>query len=252
MNAGLFDWVDAFSPKAERAKTILESFDARITKALDDYNVPGLALGVIVDGHIVYAKGFGYRDFENKSPVNTETLFAIGSCTKAFTTFIMGNLVEEGLFHWDQPVIDVLPDFRLWDQYATTSLTIRDLLTHRSGLPRHEFAWYNSNISKKDMLKRLRFLQPSSDIRQRYQYGNLMYFTVGLAMEEATGKIWEEIVEEKILRPLGMKNTNFSVEETKKKCKLRLSIYRKKLSCKKNPISKLVINCPCWWTQFEC
>ena len=216
LNAGLFDWIEAFSSKAERAKNILESFDAGIAKALEDYDVPGLAVGVIVDGHVVYAKGLGYRDLENKVPVTTETLFAIGSCTKAFTTFVMGNLVDEGIIHWDQPVIDALPEFRLWDQYATTNLTIRDLLTHRSGMPPHEFVWYNSKMSKTEMLKRIRFLQPSSDIRKRYQYGNLMYFTAGLLMEEATGKTWEELVQEKILTPLGMNHTNFSVEKTKK------------------------------------
>lgn len=244
LNAGLFDWVDAFSPKAERAKDLLETFDATIEKALNDYDVPGLAVGVIVDGHVVYAKGFGYRDIENKMPVTRETLFAIGSCTKAFTTFVMGNLVDEGILHWDQPVIDVLPEFRLWDQYATTNLTIRDLLTHRSGMPRHEFVWYNSKMSKSEMLKRIRFLQPSSDIRERYQYGNLMYFTAGLAMEEATGKTWEELIQEKILAPLEMKHTNFSVEETKKHHNYAFPYLEKHEELKKIPFRNLSLIAP--------
>lgn len=244
LNAGLFDWVDAFSPKAERAKDLLASFDATITEALNDYEVPGLAVGVIVDGHVVYTKGFGYRDLENKMPVNSETIFAIGSCTKAFTTFTMGCLVDQGILHWDELVIDVLPEFRLWDQYATTNLTIRDILTHRSGMPRHEFVWYNSKMSKAEMLKRIRFLQPSADIRERYQYGNLMYFTAGLAMEEATGKSWEELIQEKILDPLEMKNTNFSVEETKKSTNYAFPYLEKHNELKKIPFRNLSLIAP--------
>ncbi|PIS03426.1 MAG: hypothetical protein COT85_00140 [Chlamydiae bacterium CG10_big_fil_rev_8_21_14_0_10_42_34] len=216
LNAGIFDWFEALSPKAEIAKEQLANFDPLIEEALKDYQVPGLAVGVIVDGHVVYAKGFGYRDVENKLPVTPDTLFAIGSCTKAFTTFAMGNLVDEGKLCWDQPVIDILPEFRLWDQFATTNVTIRDLLTHRSGMPRHEFVWYNSKMDKKEMLKRIRHLQPSFEIRQRYQYGNLMYFTAGLAIEEATGKPWDEVIQDRILNPLGMTHTNFSVDATQK------------------------------------
>lgn len=214
LNAGLFDWVDSYSPKAQHAKDVLQGCDALIEQALIDFDVPGIAVGVVVDGEVVYAKGFGYRDVERKLPVTTDTIFAIGSCTKAFTGFLMGQLVDEGVLHWDEPVIDVISEFRLWDQYATTNLTIRDLLTHRSGLPRHEFFWYNSKMSKEEMLKRIRYLQPSYDFRERYQYGNLMYFTAGLALERATGKTWEQLIKEKILDPLNMTHTNVSVDET--------------------------------------
>ena len=113
LNAGIFDWINSGSPKAQHAKEVLGDFDALIEKALIDYGVPGLAVGVVVDGHVVYAKGFGYRDLESKLKVSKETLFAIGSCTKAFTSFAMGNLVDQGLVEWDQPIIDVLPEFRL-------------------------------------------------------------------------------------------------------------------------------------------
>lgn len=239
LHAGLFDWFDSLSPKAERAKEALEEFDALIEKALKDYQVPGVAVGVVVDGHIVYAKGFGYRDLEQQLPMNTETLFAIGSCTKAFTTFAIGNLVDEGRVEWDQPVIDILPEFRLWDQYATTSLTLRDLLTHRSGMPRHEFVWYNSKMTKSEMLKRIRYLQPSYEIRERYQYGNLMYFTAGLAMEQAAGKSWEDLICEKILNPLEMTHTNFSIEETKKTDNYAFPYLEKHDQLKKIPFRNL-------------
>lgn len=216
LNAGARHGTQTLSQKAERAIALLEGFGPLIEKALKDYQVPGLAIGVVVDGHIVYAKGFGFRDIEQKLPMNQETLFAIGSCTKAFTTFVIGNLVDEGLLEWDQPIIDTLPEFRLWDQYATTNVTLRDLLTHRTGMPRHEFFWYNSKMSKSEMLKRIRYLQPSFEIRERYQYGNLMYFTAGLAMEKVAGKPWETLIRERILVPLEMTHTNFSVEETQK------------------------------------
>ncbi len=242
--AGLFDWFETFSPKAERARDILENFEPIIEKTLEGYQIPGLAIGVVVDGHVIFAKGFGYRDLEAKLPVTKETLFAIGSCTKAFTTFVMGNLVDEGLIYWDEPVIDVLAEFRLWDQYATTNLTLRDLLTHRSGLPRHEFAWYNSKMSKEEMLKRIRYLQPSYELRERYQYGNLMYFTAGLAMERITEKSWEELVFEKILTPLEMHHTNFSVEETQKSTNFACPYLEKHDVLKKIPFRNLSLISP--------
>ena len=238
-HAGFFDWFDSLPPKAARAQEALREFDALVEKAIRDYQVPGLAVGVVVDGHIVYAKGFGYRECEQKLPMTTETLFAIGSCTKAFTTFAMGHLVDEGLLEWDQPGIDILPVFRLLDQYATTSLTLRDLLTHRSGLPRHEFVWYNSKASKNDLLKQLRYLQPSREIRERYQYGQLMYFTAGLAMEKATGQLWEDLIREKILYPLQMTHTNFSVEDSQKTENYAFPYLEKQGRLKKIPFRDL-------------
>ncbi len=239
LNAGIFGWFDSLSPKAQRAQDLLEGFDAKIEKALIDFQVPGIAVGLVVDGQVVYAKGFGYRDLELKLPVTNETLFAIGSCTKAFTTFAMGNLVDEGLIQWDDPVIDVLPEFRLWDQYATTNLTIRDLLTHRTGMPRHEFVWYNSKMNKSELLRRIRYLQPSFEIRERYQYGQLMYFTAGLAMEKITGKTWEELIQRRILDPLEMTHTNFSVDEVQKSDNFAHPYIEKNDSLKKIPFRNL-------------
>lgn len=214
LNASVFDWLAPVSDKARRAQDLLENFDEVVEKAMKEFEVPGMSIGIVVDGHVVYAKGFGYRDLENKLPVTPDTLFPIGSCTKGFTSFVVGNLIDEGLLNWDEMVLNVLPEFRLWDQYATQNLTIRDLLTHRSGLPRHDFMWYNSTASRAELIKRIRYLEPSVDIRERYQYNNLMYLTAGCAMEQITGKTFEEIVREKILIPLEMNHTNFSIIET--------------------------------------
>jgi CubicO group peptidase (beta-lactamase class C family) len=195
---------------------MLEGFDSIVDQALKDFNVPGLGIGVVVDGHVIFVKGYGYRDVEKKLPNNGDTLFAMGSGTKAFTTCLMGILMEEGLLYWDQPVSDILPEFRLWDQYATQNLTLRDLITHRSGMPRHDFMWYNSGLSRDEILKKLRYLEPTCDIRERYNYNNLMYMVAGLAMERVGQKSWEELTTEKILKPLGMNSSHFSIELMKK------------------------------------
>ncbi len=216
LQASIFDWFSPLSDKAKRAQTILEGFDPIVEKALKDYLIPGVAIGVVVDGHIVYTKGFGFRDVEKKHPMTIDTMLPIGSCTKAFTTFAIATLVDEGLLHWDQKVIDILPEFRINDPYATQNLTIRDLLTHRSGLPRHDFMWYNSNLTRTQVMQRLRFLEPSCNIRERYQYNNLMYLTAGYAIENLTGESWEALVQEKILQPLNMSHTNFSIADMQK------------------------------------
>jgi CubicO group peptidase (beta-lactamase class C family) len=244
LQAAFFDLFQSLSPKAERAKEVLHGFDALVEQALLDYQVPGIAVGLVVDGHFIYSKGFGFRDVEKKLPVTENTIFPIGSCTKAFTTFAIGNLVDEGLLSWDQPVIDVLPQFRLWDQYATANSTIRDLLTHRTGMPRHELVWYNAKISRDELLRRIRYLQPSSNIRTRYQYGNLMYFVAGLAMEEVSGKSWEELISERILRPLDMTRTYFSVEDVKKGDNYALPYVEKHDQLKKIPFRDLTLISP--------
>lgn len=216
LHASILDWFSPLSEKAKRAQHVMEGFDSTVEKAIRECQVPGVAIGVVVDGHVIYTKGFGYRNFEKKLPVTAETLFAIGSCTKAFGAFSIANLVDEGILQWDQKVIDILPEFRLYDFYATENLTIRDLLTHRSGLPRHDFMWYNSDFSRDDVLKRLKFLEPSCNFRERYQYNNLMYLVAGCVLERLTGKEWEEFVRERILQRLEMPHTNFSVSEMQK------------------------------------
>ncbi len=213
--AALFDWLSPLSTRAQRAQNTLDGFDAVIEKALKDFNVPGLAVGIVVDGHVILAKGYGYRNLEKKLPVTANTLFGIGSASKAFGSFLMGKMMEEGLLYWDQRVIDILPDFRLWDQHATQNLTLRDLMTHRSGLPRHDFMWYNSSVSRENLVKRLRFLEPTCDIRERYNYNNLMYMVAGVAMERLGNMSWEDLTTQKILKPLGMNATNFSVDVMK-------------------------------------
>lgn len=212
--AGVFDWMNPNSAKVNRIRGLIEDFEPAIQKALNDYQVPGISVGVVVDGQLVYTKGFGYRDLENKQPATADTLYAIGSCSKAFTSFLVGTFVDEGRIHWDERMIDILPEFRLSDHHATLHVTLRDLLAHRSGIPQHDLMWYNSpTITRAEVIRRLRYLEPSCDIRERYQYNNLMYLAAGYAMEHLAGCSWETLVSERILQPLGMKQTGFKVDQ---------------------------------------
>ena len=214
--AGILDWFATLTPKAQRAKDTLQGIDQLVENALKDYEVPGIAIGIIVDGQVIFSKGYGYRDLEKKKAVTHDTLFAIGSCTKAFTSFLAGTFVDEGMIGWDQLVADLVPDFRLYDEYAGQHMTLRDLLTHRSGMPRHDFMWYNSKLTRSELIHRLRFLEPASDLRERFHYNNLMYMTAGYALEEISGKSWETLVTERIFKPLGMKHSNFTVQDMQK------------------------------------
>jgi CubicO group peptidase (beta-lactamase class C family) len=168
----------------------------------------------VKDGEVILAEGFGWRDVGKKLPVTPRTLFAIGSCTKAFTTFVMGTLVDEGKLDWDKPVRTYIPELRLYDRVASELITPRDLVTHRSGLPRHDLIWYNASLSRKEIVDRLPFLEPSEPFRNKYQYNNIMFMTAGYLVERLTGERWEEVVRARIFTPLGMTGTNFSVKDS--------------------------------------
>ena len=194
----------------------LNEIDSLMSKALETLRIPGFAVGIVVDGQVAFTKGYGVRNYSDQSPVSENTLFAIGSCSKAFTTFALGQLVDEGSISWDDPVIKHLPEFRLHDIHATHHLTIRDLVTHRSGLPRHDFVWFNSKFPRHEILNRLQYLEPTYDLREKFQYNNLMYAVAGLVIERVSGQSWEEFVGDRIFKPLGMTRSNFAVEQSQK------------------------------------
>jgi CubicO group peptidase (beta-lactamase class C family) len=206
----------AGEPSVGTAKEPLAGFDSFVNQALRGWEVPGLAIAVVRNGHVVLAHGYGFRDVDKKLPVTSKTLFAIGSCTKAFTTFVMGTLVDEGKLDWDKPVRTYMPEFRLHDQVATELITPRDLVTHRSGLPRHDLVWYNAALSRKEIVERLRYLEPTEAFRGKFQYNNLMYMTAGYLVERLTGQSWEDAVRARIFASLGMTGTNFSVRDSQK------------------------------------
>ena len=190
-----------------------------IEEELERFNVPGVAVAVVHDGEIVLSKGFGYRDAERALPVTDHTLFAIGSCTKAFTSTLVASLVDEGLLEWDRPVREYLPGFELTDPNASRALTLRDMLSHRTGLARNDMMLLmhgHGELSRAELVDRLRFLPFNKSFRDGFQYNNLLYMTVGFIIEVVTGDTWEEAVQHRILDPLGMDDTNFSIVDLQK------------------------------------
>jgi CubicO group peptidase (beta-lactamase class C family) len=187
-----------------------------INKAMQEWEIPGLAIAIVKDSQIIFCDGFGKRDVEQNLSVTPQTLFAIGSCTKPFTTMAMGILVERGLLDWDKPVRNYLPTFKLYDSYATKHITPRDLVTHRSGLPRHDAMWYKSPFTRKELFDRLQYLEPTHELRTVFQYQNLMYMTAGYLIGEIAKSSWEEFVQQEIFNPLEMRGSNFSVEKSQK------------------------------------
>lgn len=183
---------------------------AAIRGALDAFDVVGAAAAIVHHDAALVSDGFGVRDTAGGSPVDQDTLFAIGSATKAFTALSIAQLHEAGLLDWDTPVQRYLPDFALHDRFVSTEATPRDLATHRVGLPRHEFSWYKAPLSRAELVARLRYLELSRPFRTTFQYQNMMYVTLGYLVERLTGSPWEAYVEAHILSPLGMTRTNLS------------------------------------------
>jgi CubicO group peptidase (beta-lactamase class C family) len=202
---------------AAAATDAMAGFDDFATTALKSWNVPGAAIAVVSHGSVVYAKGLGQRDVKNNLPATADTLFAIGSCTKAFTTFVLGQLVDEGKLDWDKPLSRYLPGFRLADPTATQEITTRDLVTHRSGLPRHDLVWYNNQtLSRRELVERLQYLPANAELREKWQYNNLMFLTAGYLVERLTGQTWEEAVRARVFAPLGMTRSDFSHADSQK------------------------------------
>ena len=187
--------------------------DAYVAHDMKTFDVPGIALAIVKDGQVVLAKGYGVRKLGDAAPVDEDTLFGIGSNTKAFTAAALATLVDEGKISWDDKVYERLRGFQMYDPYVSHEMTIRDLLTHRSGMGLGEgdlLFWPHTTYTREDIIYRLRFMKPASSFRSHYAYDNLMYIAAGQIIPAVTGKSWEEYIREKILQPLGMKTTNLS------------------------------------------
>lgn len=193
------------------------SAPARIRQLVEEergrFEVPGCSVVVVRDGEVVLCEGFGQRDVDQDLPVTPQTLMPIGSSTKTFTAALCAALVDEGLLDWDRPIREYLPGFRLQDPIANELLSVRDCLSHRSGLPRHDMIWYadNGKVTRDDLIAALRHLPPSKPFRQTWQYNNLLYITAGHLAGKLTGGTFEEAVQSRLLDPLGMRRTNFSI-----------------------------------------
>ena len=192
----------------------MESIERFIVEQLAAWEVPGCAVAAVRDGDVVLTAGWGRRDLEADLPVTSDTLFAMGSTTKAFTAATVGALVDDGLLDWERPLYDYVPDIRWHDPVATERLSIVDLLSHRSGLPRHELVWVGQpDRSRAELVRRLRFLPLSRDLRQVFQYCNLGYLVAGHVVEALSGSRWEDYLRDRLLTPLGMDRSNLSVDD---------------------------------------
>ncbi len=191
----------------------LAGLDAIFQSLLLDWKTPGFAVAIVEKNKILYAKGFGYRDYENKIPVTPNTLFAIGSCTKAFTSSLLGILRNENKIDLDKSPRTYLPELKFFNENMDNSITIRDMMCHRTGLPRHDYSWYLFPTDSRDsLMRRIQFQEPSAGIREKYQYNNFMFMLQGMLAEEVTGKTWEDNIQERFFTPLGMSGSNFSIE----------------------------------------
>lgn len=187
-------------------------FAPLVLRLMERDHIPGVAVGVVERGQLVFARGFGHRDVGRGLPVTPDTLFALGSCSKAFTATAIALLAEEHELALDAPVRAYLPDFSLQDPVASATLTMRDLLTHRSGLPRHDLFWYHAPLTRDELYERLRFLEPAGPARTEWRYNSLLYVVAGRVVERASGESWERFVQTRILAPLDMHRTVLSAD----------------------------------------
>ena len=185
----------------------LGALDQYVAQAVKDWRIPGLAIAVVANDSLVFARGYGVLDLAKPDRVNEHTRFAIGSTTKAMTSVALGMLVDEGKLRWDDRVIDYLPDFRLYDPWVTRELTVRDLLTHRTGLPSTDLMWARADLSADEMIRRLRFVRPSSSFRSQMEYQNNTYAMSGALIAKISGMPWEDFVRSRIFVPIGMSET---------------------------------------------
>jgi CubicO group peptidase (beta-lactamase class C family) len=203
------------SGQMERPSDPPENLSEWIREGLDQWDIPGLAVSIVHNDEIVFAEGFGVRELGQPGRVDEHTLFGVASITKAITATTLGILVDEGLINWDDPVVDHMPDFRLYDDWATEQLTIRDALTHRSGLGRMigNRLQFMTARDRSELIYRLRYLEPEIPFRSGYVYNNMMYLVAGEVIPAVTGQSWDAFVAERIFSPLGMDRSNTSITD---------------------------------------
>ena len=184
--------------------------DAMVQEAMKAWNVPGASVAIIRGNEVLYVKGYGVKDIKTQQAVTPETIFAIGSTSKAFTTTAMAMLVDEGKMNWDDPVRKHIPWFRLSDPLANENVTMRDIVCHRTGLSRNDLLWYGSPWNREEILRKVAFVKLTRPYRAVYQYQNIMFLTAGYAVGMIAKSRWEDFVQTRIFDPLGMKTANFS------------------------------------------
>ena len=202
-------------PNKTLSPTLETYLSVTLPQILEENHIPGAAVALVKDGKIICSRGIGVRDINSQIPVDENTIFAIGSTSKAFTAVVLGTLVDEGKLDWDDLVRDYIPEFRMNDPVATAQMNIRDIQCHRGGLGRHDFAWFLTRDSRRELLNKIQHLDSFAPFRSRFYYNNWMWLVAGIIAERITGKTWEENIQQRIFEPLGMKDANCSVEDTK-------------------------------------
>ena len=197
----------AYAPALAAQTPALAELDAYVARAVRDWRVPGLAIAVVRDDSVVFAKGYGVRELGKPGAVDAGTRFAIGSTTKAMTAVALGMLVDEGKVRWDEPVITYLPGFRVGDPYVTRELTVRDLLTHRGGLGNADQLWASADYTPEEISRRVATIQPAYSLRSSFIYQNIMYAIAGDVVAAASGVPWATFLRTRIFTPLGMSAT---------------------------------------------
>ncbi len=195
------------------AQNPLHDLDAFVQQVMEDWDAPGIAVAVVKDGEVVLARGYGVKEVGGTDPITEHSLFAIASTSKAFTVAALGMLVDAGQISWDDRVTDLLPGFELNDPWVTRELTVRDLLSHRSGLPRGDRLWYASPYDRGEIMRRVRHLEPRWSFRAHYGYQNIMFLTAGEIVEAVTDTTWDDFLDARIFTPLGMDETTTTVRD---------------------------------------
>ena len=201
-------------PRAWGDEELATALDAYVTNGVREWEVPGLAIAVVKDGKLVFAKGYGVRELGVEGAVDEHTLFAIGSTTKAMTAATLAMLVDEEKVGWDDPVTKHLPGFQLSDPYVTREVTVRDLLTHRAGLGNADLIWYGQDRSRDEILAKVPSIEAAYSLRADFLYQNIMYLVAGRLAGVVAGSTWEELVATRLFQPLGMDRTVAGIIET--------------------------------------
>ncbi|MFY9556725.1 MAG: serine hydrolase [Blastocatellia bacterium] len=204
------------APAQTKETGALLDLDVFAAQVLKEFEVPGLGIAIVKDGKVLLAKGYGVRKLGEQAPVDENTLFGIASNTKAFTSAALAMLVDEGKIRWDDPVVKHLSGFQLYDPYVTREMTIRDLLTHRSGLGlgAGDLLWWPpTDYSREEIIRRFRFVKPATSFRSRYAYDNVLYMVAGQLVAAVTGKSWDDVIKERIFVPLGMTASSTAIAE---------------------------------------
>ncbi|WP_245895645.1 serine hydrolase domain-containing protein [Flavobacterium album] len=204
--------ISAYAQKDKRLKGIEKDLNALLATS----KAPGFAVAIVENDKVIYSAGFGYRDYEKKIPVDPNTLFAIGSSTKAFTSGLLGSLRKEGKLTFTDSPLKYVPELQFYNNDLNGNVNIEDLMSHRTGIPRHDFSWYLFPTHNRDsIIQRIKYQEPFTGLRQQWYYNNFMFTVQGVIAEKITGKSWEDNIRERFLVPLGMTRSNVSIAEMK-------------------------------------